>query len=121
MVNLSLGLAYAHYALKRQSVNRQYLLLQGLAFMSEYVRMSQHDSSGPSTAEMYYNIGRLYHLLGLPSLAMRYYSQAVLVTNDGSIGLKDIKLMSVTNQAISLLTLGNKDAALSLLKQNIVL
>lgn len=121
MVNLSLGLAYAHYALKRQSVNRQYLVLQGLAFMSEYIKMSQEDSNGPSTAEMYYNIGRLHHLLGIPSLAVRHYSQAALLSSDGSEGLKDIKLMSVTNQVISLLTLGNKDAALSLLKENIVL
>ncbi|KAF4120247.1 hypothetical protein GMORB2_3048 [Geosmithia morbida] len=121
MVNLSLGLAYAHYALKRQSVNRQYLVLQGLSFMSQYIEMSQKDGDCPSKAEMHYNIGRLYHLLGIPSLALRYYSQAASMASGDSDGMKDIMLLSVTNQVISLLTLGNNNAALELLKENIII
>jgi hypothetical protein len=89
--------------------------------MSEYMKSCQEDSNGPSAAEMYYNIGRLHHLLGIPSLAVRYYSQAAALSGDGTRGLKDVKLMSVTNQVASLLTLGNKDTALSLLKDHIVL
>lgn len=121
MVNLSLGLAYAHYALKRQSVNRQYLILQGFAFISQYIEICDEDDSSPSKAEMTYNIGRLYHLLGIPALAMRYYSEAASLASDESTGSKDISILSVTNQIVSLLSLGNNDAALKLLKENAVL
>lgn len=121
MVNLSLGLAYAHYALKRQSVNRQYLALQGLSFMSQYIEKSQEGDHAPSKAEVYYNIGRIYHLLGIPSLAMSYYSQVAQLPSDTSPGMKDILLLSTTNQVISLMTLGNNDAALKLLKENIII
>ncbi|KAH6636478.1 hypothetical protein F5144DRAFT_611219 [Chaetomium tenue] len=33
LINLSTGLAYVHYALKRQATNRQYLLTQGFGFL----------------------------------------------------------------------------------------
>ncbi|KAF4456911.1 hypothetical protein F53441_1035, partial [Fusarium austroafricanum] len=79
MVNLSLGLAYVHYGLKRQSTNRQYLLLQGQAYLSRYAELG-HSGSIPGTsinkAESYYNIGRLYQLLGINYLAHEYYSRA---------------------------------------------
>ncbi|KAK7393974.1 transcription factor TFIIIC subunit tfc4, partial [Neonectria punicea] len=45
MVNLSLGLAYVHYGLKRQSTNRQYLLLQGQSFLSQYADLG-YDGQG---------------------------------------------------------------------------
>ncbi|KAF9770555.1 hypothetical protein IL306_011877, partial [Fusarium sp. DS 682] len=79
MVNLSLGLAYVHYGLKRQSTNRQYLLLQGQTYLSRYVELGQPGSTEGKTwtkAEAYYNIGRLYQLLGVNYLAHDYYSRA---------------------------------------------
>lgn len=80
MVNLSLGLAYVHYGLKRQSTNRQYLLLQGQSFLSQYADFSQRRAEGQSSptaeAEAYYNIGRLFQLLGVNSLALEYYGKA---------------------------------------------
>ncbi|XP_044718027.1 transcription factor tau subunit sfc4 [Hirsutella rhossiliensis] len=54
MINLSLGLAYVHYGLKRQSANRQYLLLQGQAFLSRYLELGQKGQGG-SMAERFYN------------------------------------------------------------------
>lgn len=120
MVNLSLGLAYVHYGLKRQSANRQYLVLQGQAFMMNYMEAAQKTGDGPSSAEMHYNIGRLYHLLGIPHVALRYYSQATSL-NDRNGAMKDIALMSMTNQIISLLSVDNKHEALTLLKENIIL
>ncbi|KAG4257055.1 hypothetical protein FPRO03_04065 [Fusarium proliferatum] len=79
MVNLSLGLAYVHYGLKRQSTNRQYLLLQGQTYLSRYVELGQQgvtERGSWTRAEAYYNIGRLYQLLGVNYLAHNYYSRA---------------------------------------------
>jgi len=79
MVNLSLGLAYVHYGLKRQSTNRQYLLLQGQSFLSRYAELSSNRPAkerDQSRAEAYYNIGRLYQLLGVNHLALEYYIRA---------------------------------------------
>lgn len=118
MTNLSLGLAYVHYALKRQAGNRQFLILQGLTFMSKYIEVSQQDGIGPSVAEMYYNIGRLHHLLGITSLAMKYYSQAMSSVDESSHAQMDIRVMSTTNQIVSLLGLGDHGTALRLLKTN---
>lgn len=120
MINLSLGLAYAHYALKRQSVNRQFLILQGLTFMSNYVEAIQQGGHGPSVAEMYYNIGRLHHLLGISSIAMKYYSQAIACADLSTYGQLDIRVLSTTNQIVSLLSLGDHATALRVLKTNSV-
>lgn len=89
--------------------------------MSQYIEISQRDNCSPSRAEMHYNIGRLYHLLGVPALALRYYSQAANMASENTDGTKDIRLLSITNQVISLLTLGNHHAALKLLKENVIL
>ncbi|KAM0202550.1 hypothetical protein ACHAQD_009307, partial [Fusarium lateritium] len=77
MVNLSLGLAYVHYGLKRQSTNRQYLLLQGQSYLSQYAKLGSSENANDfSKAEAYYNIGRLFHLLSINYLALEYYSKA---------------------------------------------
>lgn len=54
VITLSLGLGYIHYGLKRQAVNRQYLILQGLAFLQEY-----YESLPPERSdEANYGMGR---------------------------------------------------------------
>lgn len=118
MINLSLGLAYVHYALKRQASNRQFLILQGLTFMSKYIEVSQESDHVPSMAEMYYNIGRLHHLLGISSLAMKYYNQAIEYVDQSSHGQVDVRIMATTNQIVSLLTLGDPETALRVMKSN---
>ncbi|SPO02712.1 related to transcription initiation factor TFIIIC [Cephalotrichum gorgonifer] len=71
VITLSLGLGYIHYGLKRQSVNRQYLILQGLAFLLQYYR-----SLGPDRSdEANYGLGRTFQLLGLQNLALEYYAR----------------------------------------------
>lgn len=120
MVMLSLGLAYVHYGLKRQSTNRQYLILQGQLFMARYMESCQKSDSAASRAEMYYNVGRLFHLLGITSLAMRYYKQASTFSS-AEDGNQDIHTMSVVNQAFASLHIGNDEAALSLIKSHVAL
>ena len=74
VINLSLGLGYIHYGLKRQAVNRQYLILQGLGFLLDYYR-----DLGPDRAdEANYGLGRTFQLLGLQHLALQYYKRVPL-------------------------------------------
>ncbi|KAM5345572.1 hypothetical protein ACJ41O_011433 [Fusarium nematophilum] len=125
MVNLSLGLAYVHYGLKRQSTNRQYLLLQGQSFLSRYAELgssSRDHGSSFTKAEAYYNIGRLYQLLGINYLALQYYSKAKKVSqndmgNGSNVG--ELEATILNNELISLLINQNNSKALALLKAKI--
>lgn len=121
MVNLSLGLAYVHYGLKRQSTNRQYLLLQGQSFLSRYLDLNceangRNDRGSP--AEAHYNIGRLFQLLGINSLAYEYYSKA-RKTISTSQERDDINSITLNNELMSLLNIKNNKGALVLLKEKI--
>jgi general transcription factor 3C polypeptide 3 (transcription factor C subunit 4) len=124
MVNLSLGLAYVHHGLKRQSANRQYLILQGQVFISKYAEQIAHLEDGSSLSEVYYNLGRAFHLLGMTSIALKYYS---LATDEVTKNLSDegkgsdIYLSSKANEVISLLSVSNQDKALQVIKESIVL
>ncbi|KAF4975109.1 hypothetical protein FZEAL_8057 [Fusarium zealandicum] len=125
MVNLSLGLAYVHYGLKRQSTNRQYLLLQGQSFLSRYAELGSLDkdqNSSYTKAEAYYNIGRLYQLLGINYLALEYYSKAKTAIRNrpeegGTAG--ELEAIVLSNELISLLINQNDSKALALLKAKI--
>ncbi|PNP48809.1 hypothetical protein TGAMA5MH_00264 [Trichoderma gamsii] len=118
MVNLSLGLAYVHYGLKRQSTNRQYLLLQGQAFIGNYVQSGGGEPQ--RQAERYYNVGRLFQLLGIGYLSLQYYTQA-LEANKAAGGKKLLKDIIMTNQIISLLSTNHKALAHELLVKNMKL
>ena len=119
MINLSLGLAYVHYGLKRQSSNRQYLLLQGQAFLSLYIDSCQ--ARPPSAiGEAYFNIGRLFHLLGIPYLALEYYSRAYQEDAKTS-GQADIYTASILNSAMILQVIRNNPVALVLIKDKLII
>ncbi|CAK7274464.1 transcription factor TFIIIC subunit tfc4 [Sporothrix epigloea] len=85
IISLCIGLSYMHWALKRQADNRQYLLLQSFYFLHRYAdtRLAQAPA-GQHTLndtrvrrEVYYNLGRAYHLLGLHSLATGFYDRVL--------------------------------------------
>ncbi|KAK0736921.1 hypothetical protein B0T21DRAFT_347348 [Apiosordaria backusii] len=81
LINLSTGLAYIHYALKRQATNRQYLLTQGFAFLYRYYadRLAQaaENSSAGQRQEAHFNMARAYSLIGLNNLAVEYYKKVL--------------------------------------------
>ena len=123
MVNLSLGLAYVHYGLKRQSTNRQYLLLQGQSFISRYAELSyshRDETHSNCLAEAFYNIGRLYQLLGINYLAYEYYSRAKGATQ-AMKGPQEINAIALNNELMSLLNIKNNQMALALLRDRIKL
>lgn len=115
MINLSLGLAYVHYGLKRQSTNRQYLILQGQAFLSQY---AQRDSESSLEPEKLYNVGRLFQLLGISYLSSFYYEKALDLCKQLPKS-HDLCCLISANAVISLLTVGNFATAHSVLKRNL--
>lgn len=121
MVNLSLGLAYVHYGLKRQSTNRQYLLLQGQSFLSQYAELGgdyQAQQNSPSKAEAYYNLGRLFQLLGINYLTVQYYLRAEVEEGRSKRSL-NLKRGISYNKFLLLLNNKNKNKGLILLKNKI--
>lgn len=120
MVNLSLGVAYVHYGLKRQSANRQYILLQGQSFLTKYATAGGQNLGQVGSAESNYNIGRLFQLLGVSHLAIEYYSRALQVAR-GIEADEDVAKMAMVNCINMLIIANNKTLALALTKQNLAL
>lgn len=77
MIKLSLGLAYLHYALKRQSENRHYLVMQGFSFLQNYYNDRHISEVLSERQEAELNLGRAYHMLGLTHLAIPYYERCL--------------------------------------------
>ncbi|KAB5557985.1 hypothetical protein GE09DRAFT_1058070 [Coniochaeta sp. 2T2.1] len=77
MINLSLGIGYIQYALKRQAPNRQYLITQGFAFFQKYYRHRAASGYPGERQEAAFNMGRAYHIIGLGHIALRYYREVL--------------------------------------------
>jgi len=101
-LNLCIGLAYVQNALKRQSENRHYGILQGLGFLNRYYelrttgRVSGDDGADGAVREedgdgevqvpavhkqeAEYNLARAWHLLGLTHHAVRGYEKCLALS-----------------------------------------
>jgi hypothetical protein len=121
LINLSTGLAYVHYALKRQATNRQYLLTQGFAFLFRYYRDRLRDGKATvaERQEAHFNIARAYSLIGLANLAVQYYRK-VLEEEDaagkngeggGAMGNEDLKVEAAYNVRSLCYLLGDVEGA----------
>jgi general transcription factor 3C polypeptide 3 (transcription factor C subunit 4) len=119
LINLSTGLAYLHYALKRQATNRQYLLAQGFAFLFRYYHDRLRDAkSAAERQEAHFNIARAYSLIGLGNLANVYYKKVLeegeknreeLVS--GSVGSEDLTMEAAYNVRTVCYLLGDVEGA----------
>ncbi|KAK5664280.1 hypothetical protein OQA88_498 [Cercophora sp. LCS_1] len=122
MINLSAGLAYVHYALKRQATNRQYLLTQGFAYLFRYYddrRKSAKSAAERQEAE--FNIARAYQLIGLGNLAVVHYKEVLAeaeteegrreLRKDGIIGNEDLTLEAAYNIRTMCYLLGDIEGA----------
>ncbi|KAL8367320.1 hypothetical protein RB595_009173 [Gaeumannomyces hyphopodioides] len=76
-VNLVVALAYVHWSLKRQSQNRQYSLMQGLAYLFRYHDVRSRSAAAEERQEAHFNVARTYHLLGVHDLAVAYYRKVL--------------------------------------------
>lgn len=82
MVNLSLALGYMHYAIKRQSENRHYNLMQGFSFLFAYYDIRKASEVAIERQECEFNVGRAYHMLGLTHLAIPYYERCLQLSEE---------------------------------------
>jgi general transcription factor 3C polypeptide 3 (transcription factor C subunit 4) len=80
VLNLSIGIAYFQHALKRLSENRQYQIQQGIAFITRYHDLRTKDKVAIHEQEAEFNIGRVYHGLGLVSQAIPYYQRCITLS-----------------------------------------
>ena len=107
LINLSTGLAYLHYALKRQATNRQYLLAQAFAFLFRYYHdRLERAASAAERQEAHFNIARAYSLIGLGNLAMTYYKKVLAEAEAEAEGSGDEEL--TTRPTV----MGNEDLTL---------
>ncbi|GAP86561.1 putative transcription factor tau subunit sfc4 [Rosellinia necatrix] len=84
MILLSVGQCYIHYALKRQSENRQYLLVQGFVFLHRYYDIKVSSTDAAERQEAHYNMARSYHAIGIPHLAAEFYQRVLRDIPDDS-------------------------------------
>ena len=94
----------------------QYLKPQGQSFLSEYAAHCQASETHCHMAEVYYNIGRAFHLLGITSIAHQYYTRA----NELYRQTYSSSMSATTfNQVISLLNVNNTQSAYALLSRDL--
>lgn len=73
MINMSVGLCYIQYALKRQTQYRPYVIMQGISFIQNYYEKRKDAPRLEEREEAHYNMARTYHMLGLNHLAIPFY------------------------------------------------
>lgn len=77
MINLSIATCFVQHALKRQSENRQYQTQQGLAFLFRYYELRTKGNLTLHIQEAEFNVGRIWHMLGLLHLALPAYEKCL--------------------------------------------
>ena len=80
LLNLSMATSYVQQALKRQAENRQHQILQGLAFLFRYYDLRTKDDVAVLVQEAEFNVGRMWHLLGLTDLALEHYDKCLVLS-----------------------------------------
>jgi len=77
ILNLCIAISYVQMGYKRQSENRQYQIQQGLSFLFRYYELRTRDSIAVHVQEAEFNMGVLWHTLGLQHLALPKYERCL--------------------------------------------
>lgn len=72
-----LGLAHIHRSMQRNSNNRHIQLLQGISYLMEYKSARSKNATIYEKQEIEYNYGRMFHMIGLPTLAVKHYEKVL--------------------------------------------
>lgn len=73
LLNLLLAITYVQRAMQRQTDNRHHQIVQALAFLDHYRELRPTAFA----QEVEFNLGRLFHGLGLTSLAVTHYNRVL--------------------------------------------
>ncbi|KAF2827340.1 hypothetical protein CC86DRAFT_445343 [Ophiobolus disseminans] len=122
ILNLSIGVAYIQHAMKRLSENRQYQIQQGLAFVDRYYELRIKDNIAIHVQEAEFNVARIWHALGLVSLALPAYERCINMServakeaedqcSDGDWGHEDYKFEAAFAVQSIYAVSGNAEAA----------
>ncbi|KAM0318904.1 hypothetical protein ACHAO8_001382 [Botrytis cinerea] len=111
IINLNIGLAYVHHSLKRQADNRQFMILQGLTFLFDYYNSRIQSTILEERQEAHYNLARVYHMLGVSHLAIKYYLRVLKEADDQESSREDIEIDTAYNLKILCMVTGNKKLA----------
>ncbi|KAF2433705.1 TPR-like protein [Tothia fuscella] len=99
IINLCIAISYVQMGYKRQSENRQYQIQQGLSFLFQYYDIRMKGNVALHMQEAEFNVGMMWHSLGLLHLALPAYERALQLServqaeklNDGDVygGIKE--------------------------------
>ncbi|KAH3671064.1 hypothetical protein OGAPHI_000775 [Ogataea philodendri] len=81
-----MALSNLHRSMQRQTINKNFQIIQGLTFMLEYAELRR--SQGGYDMEINYNLGRTFNLLGLNTLALQFYEKVLELDDDEPYDLK---------------------------------
>jgi general transcription factor 3C polypeptide 3 (transcription factor C subunit 4) len=125
MISFSVGLGYIHYALKRQSGNRQYLITQGLSFIFRYFHVNASSADITERQAAYFDVARTFQLIGLQDIASRYYDMSLEISPPPYIarnwGPIDLAAHTAFNQWCTLVASGNLVASSKVLRASLTL
>ena len=79
-INLSIASQYVSGAMKRQTANRHHEIHHGLSFLYRYYDLRTRGGNPAHVQEAEYNVGRMWHILGLTYLAIPAYERAMALS-----------------------------------------
>lgn len=129
LLELSIGMAYLHRAMQRQANNRHIMVLQAMTFIFQYYRLYYEKSwryNGVEGSTMRqqaeYNVGRCFHQIGLFTFAVKYYGNAIRISEElGGLGGKDLVFEAAHNLSLIFQLSGNIRAAKEITEKYLVL
>jgi len=124
MISFSVGLGYIHYALKRQSSNRQYLITQGLSFIFRYYHAHINSPDPGDRQAACFDVARTFQLLGLHDIAEHFYQQSSAIAQSHpqdapSMARADLSLHAAFNQWCAMMARGNIVASDQILRESL--
>nr|XP_039261100.1 general transcription factor 3C polypeptide 3-like [Styela clava] len=115
MFMLLIGIIYTHISAQRFTTHKNSLVVQALAFLNKY---AQHRKC---SQEIYYNLARTFHELGLRHFAVHWYRKALETPPPTGTGLDnsiiDLKCEIGYNLAILYRKSGNQALAMQILSK----
>lgn len=79
-INLSIASQYVSGAMKRQTNNRHHEIHQGLSFLYRYYDLRTRSGLAAQDQEAEFNVGRMWHVLGLTYLAIPAYEKVLALS-----------------------------------------
>lgn len=76
-VNLLLGLSHMQRSMQRLTAARHFQILHGLRYLYRYYDIRNTMYTDVEKQEADYNLGRAFHLIGLVSIAIKYYNKVL--------------------------------------------